>query len=285
MADANLASVTRSTARAIAATLFVLAAACNGILGNEPSITYLEGGDAQVPGSNDEGGADAASDSDAAANDATTIPDGSVDFFDGAVAACDWDGISTDKFCADFDPPNDSQPFRFSAAYPAASGAFLLDDASVTPPSALLVKGIVGDAPRFLRRRFNTGGQLVAFSFSLFGRQLANADFLVVNCRKNGDVRAIAVGWTPSGLSLRFEGQTLPLGTLAAGSWQRVSVVVDAKEIAVSIAPAAGGPSASYRLNGSCSAPYDVDLGLPAIRAIDAGSTSLLFDQVRGRQQ
>lgn len=268
----------RASFPAVASGFLVLAAACNGILGNESSITYVED-DAQSPAP--DGGGSAGED--AAVADAIVNGDATEGFFDAAVEPCD-----AATFCAEFDPPTDVPPYGFGMMYPGNGALFPVEDASVTPPNSLLSTAQTSEpAGRYLRHRL-VGARPMRFSFALFVRESADVDFFVVRCTGTTGPSQIEVGWRNPGErpTFRIDGQDvtnafpLPLGT-----WHRVSLAIEAAATTLTIAPVTGGKANNYQFPKSCAGPYDVDLGVARVRVIDGAGVAMLFDQVRGNVQ
>jgi len=251
---------------AICAVVVVLAA-CNAILGNEASITYVDG-DA-IAGPDREAAAD-----DVAA-DGTAAPGDAADAGDlppNPDVPCD-----AAAFCADFDPPSATIPYGWREARPNDASVFHTDNVFfVTPPNGLRVSLFSGETSRWLATDIDGGRPFDFFvDVNLPSVGTGTIQILQIACHPSATLR-IAIDQS-GGLSLSDTQGTVLGPVLPFGQWVRFGLRISATDTVLRLS---GPLAASVSLPRSCLGPFTVSMGV-IVPSGAASSWTILFDRVR----
>ena len=248
--------------------LLAAAAACNAILGNDASITYVDG-DAQAT----DGRPDTATDTGAGADGDAGIDVASL--IDVLVPSC-----GDADFCANFDPPNDMPPFGFTQVVPAS--AFPLDMRNVSPPNSVRVESAAGSNGLGPTLRESMDGGSLTLAFQLYVIQgTGDWDFARIACKGDGGASIfVAAGSDLGHASLSVDGDRVVGGasaTIASGSWQRLLLVIGQSTVQLVLVDV----GATLARPSTCTGPFSIALGLPTVRdTIDSGAVQVLFDDI-----
>jgi hypothetical protein len=240
-------------------------AACNAILGNDASITYVDG-DALAPGDRRDGEDAFADAADASERDASA-PDPDV--------PCD-----AAAFCSDFDPPFASIPFGWAEARPNDAAVFPTDNTDfVTAPNALALSLQTGETGRWLATEID-GGRPFAFIFDVFVRAVGSGsiELLQIACRSPGTIRLLI---DENGtLSLQVDTQTTAgPGIVPVRQWMRLALVVSESQTILDVL---GPQQASLEVARSCQGPFTTSLGILVHSGLASSLPwTVLFDRVR----
>ena len=264
-------------ARFVALVAFTLAA-CNAILGNESSITYVDddatapGRDGSAEGAGEEASTDGGREADAAAadGDAAFPPDTDI--------RCD-----AAIFCSDFDPPSplDMTPYGWDSEYPSDSGRLDTTD-RVTLPNSLRFDFPTNNSYRAVTKSFFDAGRPLGVYFDFFVRTSGGGalDLLEVVCKQAGNVtvrvKIDATGTTSLELGTKeVKGPVVP-----SGMWRRIVLTLDTSDISMFVVGPASFP---VSLGESCTPSFVVSLGPSAWEVTDGGFKpwTVLFDKVR----